>query len=188
MNNLGRERHRDTIYTRSTQGVCSKYGIHQSRQFLRKTSKHLQGSWSYEPPELIVEFHSFLLYQAGKHVDVILQTGFVHSAKDMNTIMSLLENYLTHFERNNKSLDSIMSLYKLLLLIATASTMGTARKEIVQTNFADLDKLSTRIKEVLSYAPSGFTEAHEDLITELQDTINNLSFTISQKTIGPEAK
>jgi hypothetical protein len=114
-----------------------------------------------------------------KYVDVILQTGFVDSARDM--VISFLETFdqLADFERGTQSLFRIRIVYKVLLRIAAASAFGTAQRELVQTNFADLDALSSRVKVVLSQASSRFTEGQKSLVTKLHDVMNELSSTIS---------
>lgn len=119
-----------------------------------------------------------------KHVDVILQTEFVQSARDL--IQESSRFFLKiKTKRHTISLQAITAVYRVLLLIATASAKDTQR-EIVQTNFLGFDELSTFIKDMLNSASSEFRMANKDTITELQDMMDGLSVAIAQKTTNPE--
>jgi hypothetical protein len=112
---------------------------------------------------------NFICVAARKQVDATLQTRFVHTATKMS--MSPLENKVIKSGWNLKSLATIA--YKVLLAIATAASMDTPQRKIIQMNFAGLDALSTHIEEVLNTASSDFIVAYDNHITSLHDLMKN---------------
>jgi hypothetical protein len=190
MKNLGENADREKIHTGQRTHLMKILYSPKPRFFVRdiNTIARLLESTNHPTRNLRWDFVHQLLVLIGleleKHVDVILQTEFVQSARDL--IQESSRFFLKiKTKRHTISLQAITAVYRVLLLIATASAKDTQR-EIVQTNFLGFDELSTFIKDMLNSASSEFRMANKDTITELQDMMDGLSVAIAQKTTNPE--